>query len=148
MDLASYARTFHKPRGEFDDLIGEEFRRAAVTGWQVGSTYTVEIRLIQFRQEEQTAASDAAENNQYWATHDSTRFDAPSDPSVRRWTVPGTESGMAYVHTRPEPGRLPQYTAEAYAWRGDVAVEIWVTDTRPIPKAKIMDLARRQMEQL
>lgn len=151
LDLASYARTYEKPRGEFADLISEEFRRAAVTGWQVGSTYTVEIRLIQFRQEEQTAASGVMQNDQYWATHDSDSFDeysSPGDPSVRRWAVPGTESGMAYVHTRPGTGRLPQYAAEAYAWRGDVAVEIWVMDARPISKAKIMDLAQRQMEQL
>ena len=32
---------------------------------------------------------------------------------------------MAYVHTRPktEAGYLPLYSAEAHAWRGDIAME-------------------------
>lgn len=40
------------------------------------------------------------------------------------------------------------YTAEAHAWRGDIAMQIFVNDSRPITKAKIMDLAERQMERL
>lgn len=140
MDLAGYAETYTKPAGMFGDLVGSEFRRAAVTGWETGN-YDVEIRLIQYRQEEGREAADANDNNLYWA-------DAKA--GTDNWSIPGTGDGEAYVHSRPrtEAGYLPQYSAEAFAWRGDISVEIFVWDTKPVPKAKIMDLAKRQMERL
>jgi hypothetical protein len=57
---------------------------------------------------------------------------------------------MAYVHSKPDtkPGYLPEYQAEAHAWRGDISMDVWISDTKQIPKAKIMDLAERQMERL
>lgn len=138
IDLAGYAELFVRPAGAFPDLVGEEFRRAAVTGWTSGES-TVDIRLIQFRQEEILAADEASADGQYWAAG-----------VTDSWSIPGTGDGMAYVHTRPEtkPGYLPLYEAEAHAWRGDIAVEIWVYDSKPIPKKMIMDLAKRQMERL
>ncbi|MFC8519831.1 hypothetical protein [Streptomyces sp. NPDC057257] len=140
MDLAEYADTYEKPGNMFGDLVGDEFRRAAVTGWEKGNQ-TVEIRLIQFRQQESLAAADTTDNDQYWA-------DAKG--STDSWTIPGTGDGTAYVHNKPEtePGYLPLYSAEAHAYRADIAMELWVYDTRPITKAKIMDLAKRQMERL
>jgi len=140
MDLAAYADTYEKPDEMFGTLVGYEFRRAAITGWESGNQ-TVEIRLLQFRQEESVAAADVVDNNEYWADEKS---------GTDSWSVPGTGEGMAYVHTKPhtEAGYLPIYSAEATASRGDIALEIWVYDTKPIPKAKIMDLAKRQMERL
>ncbi|MGW1724784.1 hypothetical protein ACWCQK_17825 [Streptomyces sp. NPDC002306] len=142
MDLASYADNFEKPGDAFPDLVGEEFRRAAVTGWGIRGTSTVEIRLVQFRQEEEgAAAEDSSSDNQYWAD---------KEDATDSWSVPGTGDGMAYVHTRPDtkPGYLPMYQAEAHAWRGDIAMEIWVYGSKPIAKKTIMDLAERQMERL
>lgn len=140
MSLASYADAFEKPGGAFGDLVHDEFRRAAVTGWESGDV-SVTIRLIQYRQEEYAAADRAAGDAQYWAE---------DEDDTDSWVVPGTEDGMAYVHNEPEtePGYLPLYSAEAHAWRGDIALEVWVYDTKPITKKKIMDLAERQMERL
>ncbi|WP_406331095.1 hypothetical protein [Streptomyces sp. NBC_00203] len=141
MDIAEYAEEFTKPAGAFSNLVGDEFRRAATTGWSVGDTYTVDIRLVQYRQEEKLAASDAAENGHYWAN---------AKGNTHSWVIPGTSDGRAYVHSTPktEAGYLPMYQAQAQAWRGDIAMEIWVYDTKPISKSKIMDLAKRQMERL
>lgn len=141
MDLTSYADSFTEPGEAYPDLVGEEFRRAAITGWDVGSAYSVEIRLVQFRQEEDMAAEGSSDDGQYWAE---------KEDATDSWSVPGTGDGMAYVHTRPdtEPGYLPVYNAEAHAWRGDIAMEIWVWGDKPIAKKTIMDLAKRQMEQL
>ncbi|MCX5333142.1 hypothetical protein [Streptomyces sp. NBC_00140] len=140
MDLASYADAFEKPGRAFDDLVNDEFRRAAATGWETGNL-SVTVRLIQYRQEEYIAAADAVDDGQYWAD---------KEDSTDSWVVPGTEDGMAYVHHEPEtePGYLPLYSAEAHAWRGDIAVEVWIYDTKPVTKKKIMDLAERQMERL
>lgn len=140
LDLAGYADSYKEPDTAFGNLVGDEFRRAAVTGWESG-TNRVEIRLIQYRQEESVAAADAAGDGQYWAD---------TEDRTESWVVPGTADGMAYVHKEPdtEPGYLPVYSAEAHAWRGDIVVEIWVYDTKPITKKKIMDLAEQQMERL
>ncbi|MFE6484813.1 hypothetical protein ACFVGN_18005 [Streptomyces sp. NPDC057757] len=136
LNMADYAGQLLRSDEMFDDLAGDEFRRAVATGWDVGSTYTVQIRLVQYRQEENLAAQHRTGD---WDVDDTTS-----------WSIPGTGDGMAYVSVKPEiePGYLPLYRAEAHAWRGDIAMEIWVYDTRPIPKSKIMDLAERQMERL
>jgi hypothetical protein len=141
LDLAAYADTYRSPHDMFGELVYDEFRRAAVTGWETGDGKGVEIRLIQYRQEERPAATEANEDAKYWAD---------AKPGTKSWPVPGTTAGRVYVHTRPDtdPGYLPQYTAEAFTWRGDIAVEIFAWDTRLISKAKIMDLVERQMERL
>ncbi|MGW0598318.1 hypothetical protein ACWD11_14375 [Streptomyces sp. NPDC002776] len=146
MDLASYAETFGGPEGAYRNMAST-FRRAAVTAWETDS-YTVEIRLVQYRQEEFMAARNSARDGQYWA--DGSHPWSEGDENTDSWTVPGTEDGMAYVHTVPdsEPGYEPLYAAEAHAWRGDIAVEIWVYSPTPITKKTILPLAERQMERL
>lgn len=141
MDLAEYAGHYEESGSMFGQLAMDGFRRAAVVGWLDDDEYSVEIRLVQFRQEEGLAAAGNAENGRYWAD------DAEDTDS---WAVPGTGDGRAYVHGSPdaEPGYEPLYAAEAHAWRGDVSMEIWVYGTKPVPKKMIMDLAERQMERL
>ncbi|MFK4099942.1 hypothetical protein ACI2L1_07650 [Streptomyces sp. NPDC019531] len=141
MTLADTAATYDKPAGAFSDLVAKEFRRAVDTGWEVGSTYGVEIRLVQYRQEEALQTSDWADGENYYED---------SVDGTKSWAVPGSDNAMAYVHTKPDtkPGYLPQYNATAVAWRGDIAMKIFVWDTKPIPKAKIMELAERQVKKL
>ncbi|MER8006138.1 hypothetical protein [Streptomyces sp. NPDC094149] len=141
MDLAEYAGSYEKPGTMFGNLVRDEFRRAAVTGWTVSNHQTTEVYLVQYRQHQSLEAADSSDNGQYWAA---------KKAGTDSWPIPGTGSGMVYVHNRPETkvGYVPVYGAEAHAYRGDVAMEIWMYDTRPIPKAKIMDLAKRQMERL
>ncbi|MEU6527607.1 hypothetical protein ABZ869_00265 [Streptomyces sp. NPDC046928] len=139
MDLASYAETFSDPKDIFPELVGNEFRRAAVAAWEQGDT-TVEIRLVQFRQEESMAAAEQARGAHYWADEDDNHS----------WPIPGTEDGMAYAYTKPqaEPGYVPMYEAKAFAWRGDIEMEIFVSSTRSIGKKTLLGLAKRQMERL
>ncbi|WP_240436087.1 MULTISPECIES: hypothetical protein [Streptomyces] len=141
MTLADLAELGDKPDETFSDLVSDEFRRAADTGWEIGGTYSVEVRLVQFRQEEALNASDSAHGEDYYQD---------SQDGTKSWAVPGSDNGMVYVHTKPEtkPGYLPQYDAKAVAWRGDILMLIFVTDTKPVPKAKIMDLAQRQVRKL
>ncbi|MGW0842179.1 hypothetical protein ACWD26_18780 [Streptomyces sp. NPDC002787] len=141
LDLAGYASFYEEPDGAFTSLVEEEFRRTAVTGWRVGSTFQVEIRLVQFHQEDFLGASDNADDAYYWALE---------EDDTDSWRIPGTGDGRAFVHNQPEtePGYLPYYTARAHAWRGDIFLEVWLNDTKPIPKSKILDVAERQMERL
>ena len=141
LDIATYASYSSDPGSRFGFLVSDEFRRAAVVGWEAGGSTRVEIRLVQFRQENSTAAADSSRNHQERAE---------DEAGTDGWGIPGAGDGMAYVHTRPytEPGDTPRYSAEAHARRGDVAMEIWVYAGKPISKKAIMDLAERQMERL
>ncbi|MFE0672183.1 hypothetical protein [Streptomyces sp. NPDC058867] len=152
MSLADYADYFEDPAGAFEDMA-PAFRRAAVTGWEYDA-YTVEIRLIQYRQDEVAdLAAGAADDGHYWATYDEDGSGMPwaeEDEDTKSWSVRGTEDGMAYVHTVPEtePGYEPVYSAEAHAWRGDIALEVWIYSTEPVSGKTIRGLAERQMERL
>ncbi|MFH8452756.1 hypothetical protein ACH4CD_26370 [Streptomyces fungicidicus] len=140
LELTGFAGYYEESGDVFGELVMDGFRRAAVTGWS-GNDHSVEIRLIQFRQEESLAAAETVDDSQYWADDEN---------DTDSWLVPGTGEGRVYVHKNPdrEPGYEPVYGAEAHIWRGDIAVEIWVYGSRPVPKKMIMDLAERQMERL
>ncbi|MFD5473551.1 hypothetical protein [Streptomyces sp. NPDC127105] len=141
LSLVEYAGTYKKPDMAFQDLIESEFRRAAVTSWRTTDAHYVEIHLVQYHQEEDVAAIEQMDNGTYWAERDS---------GNRSWPVPGTGDGRAYVDSTPDrkPGYLPVYSAEAHAWRGDIAMDIYVCDTKPVSKKEIMSLAERQVGRL
>ena len=137
MNLADFAETFQKPASAFGSLLEGEFRRAAVTGWQIGDTYAVEIRLAQFHQVSETSAADYTADQEGWLAQKS---------DTDSWPLPGTGDGMVYVHHgRSKDGG---YEAEAVASRGDLLMDIWITSAQPVPKQKIMDLAKRQAARL
>ncbi|MGW4574896.1 hypothetical protein [Streptomyces tendae] len=141
MDLAGYAGTFGNPRYEYEHLLRSEFRRAAITGWEVDGAYSVEIRLIQYRQEEVLGAGGANASGQYYA----------GEGGVDDGGIPGTGDGRVYVYDRPVPGLEAApfpYQAEAHARRGDIAMEIWVSGAKRVEKKMITRLAERQMERL
>ncbi|WP_308401191.1 hypothetical protein [Streptomyces sp. AC512_CC834] len=141
MDLTGYASTFQDLENGFENLLDNEFRRAVVTGWEVDGAYTVEIRLIQYRQEEVLAAALASRGSQYYAGGDGTED----------WAIPGTGEGRVFVDEQPVPGLESApfpYQAEAHASRGDIAMEIWMGGAKRVDKKTIIDLAERQMERL
>ncbi|MEU6103759.1 hypothetical protein [Streptomyces flaveolus] len=140
LDAASYADTYGVPAEKYEQLIHDEFRRAAITGWDVGDSYSVEIRLVQFREEEVLAALESSDDNRHWAAW----------PDTVGRAIPGTGDGEAFVHqrTETEPGQGQAYEAEAYAWRGDIAMEVLISSGKPVSKKQIMDVAERQMERL
>ncbi|MFD5634544.1 hypothetical protein ACFWJM_10430 [Streptomyces sp. NPDC127077] len=135
LDLGAYADSLTHADREFRDLVAAEFRRAAGVSWSVGSTGSTQVRLVQYRQEETLGAPERA-----------SRWDVDG---ARAYGVPGASDGMAYLFdAERKPGYLPFYKALATASRGDIAMEIWIFDSKPIPKQKIMDLAKRQLERL
>ncbi|MER7970373.1 MULTISPECIES: hypothetical protein [unclassified Streptomyces] len=140
MDLAEYSSIFADPFSSFREQMSGGFRRAAVTRWVQGNRQT-EIVLVQYRQDDVLARGGFEESDMYWDDDGLT---------PKGWRVPGTGSGMAYAYPEPyrEPGYEPMYTATADAHRGDIVMEIYVSDTERVPKATIMDLAERQMERL
>ncbi|MFF2368234.1 hypothetical protein ACFVU0_36745 [Streptomyces sp. NPDC058122] len=136
LDMAAYAHSLKDSDSAFGRLGEAEFRRGAGVSWNMGSTGNTQIRLVQYRQEENLSAADRASN---WYVY----------RSSGEWSLPGASDGTVYLF-KPErkAGYLPLYKAQATASRGDIAMEIWIYDSKPIPKSKIMDLAKRQLERL
>ncbi|WNM36136.1 hypothetical protein RKE30_40140 [Streptomyces sp. Li-HN-5-11] len=141
LSLAEYAGNFEKPGGAFGELVDEEYRRGAITGWKAGDGTTVEIRLLQYRQEKTRGAADETRSVQAYVR---------GDAGIKSWPIPGTGTGLAYVRSGPDTahGVPSDYSAEAYARRGDIALEIFVTSDKPVSKGQILDLAQRQLERL
>ncbi|MEV5986042.1 hypothetical protein AB0L85_13595 [Streptomyces sp. NPDC052051] len=136
LSLADSAETSSRPDLAFRWDLENEFRRGATTSWNAGGDYEVEIRLLQYRQ--------VAKPGAYVAINDQ-KIAADEEPNTDSWPLPDTSDGMVYVHhARTSVG----YVAEAAASRGDILMLMWVSDTKPVPKKKIMDLAKRQVARL
>ncbi|MET9932140.1 hypothetical protein ABZ054_14405, partial [Streptomyces sp. NPDC006324] len=61
----------------------------------------------------------------------------------------GSSNGRYYVFpVEREAGYMDMYEARAYFYRGDVAVEIFIVDTKKISENDIRSLAERQLGRL
>ncbi|WP_241027539.1 hypothetical protein [Streptomyces verrucosisporus] len=127
----------------FTYLADENLRRVATTAWRPSAHHTVSIRLVQFREERRRSARDHAKSQQAYMSFDS---HTGNDGSALK----GSGNGRYYVFDRPdrEPGYLPMYQARAIAQRGDIMMDIWIYDTKPIAERDIRSLAERQLERL
>lgn len=141
MDLAEYAGDFADPGRAFQRQLSDGLRRVAVTSWRGDDAYDVEIRLVQYREEQKLIAQDHVRDQEYWSE---------DQPDTDDRLVPGTGDGQAFAHHRPrtDAGHLPRYRAEAFASRGDIVMEVWVDGSKPVPMKMILDLAKRQAGRL
>ncbi|KUN88231.1 hypothetical protein AQJ66_07695 [Streptomyces bungoensis] len=114
MGLAAYAGEYTQPADKFGDLVTDRFRRAAVTGWKDGSAYGVDIRLVQYRQEDSMAAADAYSTPSYGIRG--------SGDAVHGKHVPGAAtvsqtSRTTYVEPKPYGA---EQVRQAFVAAGDV----------------------------
>ncbi|MYT72311.1 hypothetical protein GTY60_21865 [Streptomyces sp. SID8367] len=140
IDQYGFAADFEEPARAFRNLSDESFRRAATVAWERGQSMTT-VSLIQYRETERLAAQDYVSVQGDYSADDAGNGGEP---------VPGSAEGRVYVYDRPETkaGYLPLYKSHSLAARGDVVMDIWMYDTKPIPKKSAMDLAKRQLERL
>lgn len=137
----AYAKSYDDADRIFLDLLGMEIRRVANTGWRQDSTRLVWVSLLQFRDEQDVSSSDfLADQRQdtgYWT-------DNFGDP------LPGVGDGRFYVYDRPlrVAGHPPLHAARATGRRGDIVMDLWIYDTKPVGKDTVTSLARKQMERL
>ncbi|HEX5566351.1 MAG TPA: hypothetical protein VFY14_05350, partial [Streptomyces sp.] len=140
---AAYALEFEHPDVMFPDLVREQgLRRVAAVSWEVGHR-TVDIRLVQFREDDIRFTLGFLEGQQAYM---------PEDEHAGNEGKPLKDSGngLVYVYDEPvrDPGYLPLYQARALAQRGDVVMDVWICDSRPISERDIRSLAERQLERL
>lgn len=141
---SSYALEFEHPGHMFTRLVQDErLRRVAAVSWEEGRYRTVDIRLIQFREEHERSALPFLDSQQSYMSDD-------EHAGNEGKPLKGSGNGRYYVYDRPvrEPGYLPLYRTRAIAQRGDVVMDVWIHDTKPISERDIRTLGERQLERL
>ncbi|MGY1452414.1 hypothetical protein [Streptomyces sp. SS8] len=143
LSLSGYAGNFKDPGRMFTYLADENLRRVATAAWRPSTRRTVSVRLVQFREERRRSARDHTGNQQSYM---SSSGYAGNEGSALK----GSGDGRYYVFDRPDrkPGYLPMYRARALAQRGDIMMDIWIYDAKPIAERDIRSLAERQLERL
>ncbi|WP_338697981.1 hypothetical protein V2W30_18545 [Streptomyces sp. Q6] len=142
LDQYAYANYFKAPDDMFADFSASRFRRAALTAWEKGQSAT-SVQLVQFRDAQGLGSRDFLSGQQGYMAGNEWAGNLGE-------AIPGSSNGRVYVFDKPrtEAGYLPLYQARALAATGDIVMDIWFYDTKPIPKKTAMDLAKRQLERL
>ncbi|MFG2111067.1 hypothetical protein ACGFRB_00250 [Streptomyces sp. NPDC048718] len=140
LSIASYAGNYRNPGGALTYLLEDDIRRVVATTWSNGKGKITEINLIQFRSGSgEPAAAHAEDQRSYQG--------AESGSEVG--LIKGSPEGRTYLlPVDREAGFLDYYTAYAVFHRGDVMVEIFVSDTKKVGQKEIASLAERQLERL
>lgn len=133
---------YERPTLGFSSLASG-VRRIATAGWQQGEHDYVEIRLLQFHDQ-----SDAQRYQQGQSGHQSDERHAGNDG----FALPGVpeDHGRAWVSgLKSKPGYHPLRTARAIIRRGDIVMDVEITNRRgDVSEREITDLAKRQLERL
>ena len=143
IDPYDYARGFETPDLMLRDLLDQELRRVANTEWEQNDSRYVGITLVQFRDEQAAASTDFLAGQQLYMPHAEHAGNSGKP-------LPGVGDGRFYVFDKPyrQAGYLPMYTARAVARRGDIVMDLWIHDMKPISGSTVSSLARKQMERL
>ncbi|MFR9756294.1 hypothetical protein [Streptomyces sp. TR06-5] len=143
LGVEDYARDFVDPAQMFSGLASQDVRRIAATQWEESSTELTYVQLVQFNEATtHRAANHAREQLAYMPGEE-----FAGNPGV---PLEGSSTGRAFVFDEPSrnPGFLPLYEARAIAHRGDIMMDIRVTDTAPVSEKEIQNLAEQQLERL
>ncbi|WP_435974849.1 hypothetical protein [Streptomyces sp. Qhu_M48] len=140
--LPDYVSDFTGPGGALEEQLGSGIRRIATRTWRTGELKAVTINLLQYRPGSLIGAQEYVEGQQVIAT----RKLGDGSEGVE---VKGSGNGRYFVYpVKRRAGFLDYYQARAFIQRGDIAIEILVSDQRKIAEKEIRSLAERQLERL
>ncbi|MCX4511737.1 hypothetical protein OHA27_15735 [Streptomyces sp. NBC_01619] len=142
LNVEEYASHFQNAGGMFGDFVQRDIRRVAFVAWEQGAHKVTDIKLVQFHSG-RDAMEHATGQRDYMPM--SFEYSAGNDGDLLK----GSGNGRYYLYpVKEEAGYLPSYRARAIFQRGDVMVDIDITDTKRISKNEIRSLAERQLERL
>ncbi|MEU0399368.1 hypothetical protein ABZ318_03805 [Streptomyces sp. NPDC006197] len=142
MSVYAYASEFDRPGDALDHQLDLGLRRVAAESWTTGEHKRVEIRLVQYRANGFLGAQDYIEGQQDYMPDEEY---AGNDGKKLK----GSSEGRYYLFpVERKAGYLDSYRARAYFHRGDIAVEIFMFDTKKISEKEIRSLAERQLGRL
>ncbi|MGW9303559.1 hypothetical protein ACWHA3_22425 [Streptomyces cyaneofuscatus] len=141
--LSDYSREFRNERSMFLFLAENDVRRIAVTAWTQGQQRQSDVTLVQFRANTRMGAADHFDGQLSYMPEAEGGAGNSGDP------IAGTGRGRYFLYAvQRDPGYLPFHRARALAVRGDIMIDINITDAKPISKKDIRVLAERQLERL
>ncbi|MBB1257594.1 hypothetical protein H3147_01940 [Streptomyces sp. OF8] len=142
LSIGTYSERFSTPADTFRAFGWSGLRRVAHRAWDEGDR-TYIINLVQFRDAQELGAKRHMEEQQNSMLRDGMAQNVGS-------LLEGTEWGRYYVFDKPvrRPGYPPMYATRAIAHRGDVTMDIFAYDTRPMSKKDIRTIAERQVGML
>ncbi|MFI8289570.1 hypothetical protein ACIGBL_10505 [Streptomyces sp. NPDC085614] len=142
LTVPEYAEDFDRPGRALSHQLGHGIRRVATTSWKTGEFRATEIRLVQFRADDLLGAKDHSEGQMSYMSDD--EFAGNEGEALT-----SSVNGRTYIFpVRKEAGYLDFYEARAYLHRGDIAVEIFMFDTKKISEKDIASVAERQLGRL
>ncbi|MER5202925.1 hypothetical protein [Streptomyces sp. NPDC002825] len=142
MPAYAFASQFKEPGAALDYQLDLGLRRIATTSWTVGQYRTTEIRLVQYRSGDTLGAQEYIEDQQRYMPDEEYAHNVGKE-------LTGSSDGRYYLFpVDRKAGYLDFYEARAYFHRGDIAVEIFVGDTKKISEKEIRSLAERQLGRL
>ncbi|WP_327374978.1 hypothetical protein OG393_13940 [Streptomyces sp. NBC_01216] len=140
--LPEYADDFNHPGRALGYQLESGIRRIAATSWKTGQYRVTEIRLVQYRPSDVLGSRDHAEEQMSYMADD----EYAENEGV---ALKGSANGRFYVFpVKRKAGYLDFYEARAYLSRGDIAVEVFMFDTKKISKKDISSVAERQLGRL
>ncbi|MER5712378.1 hypothetical protein [Streptomyces sp. NPDC002122] len=142
VSLAEYASVYDYAGGALEFQLDLGIRRVASRAWRTGEHRYTTVRLVQYRADAGIGAKKHIEDQQRIAMEED-RSDSDGEE------IKGSSNGRYFLYpVKREAGYLDYYEARAYIWRGDIAVEIYIEDTRKIAENDIRSLAERQLGRL
>ncbi|MEU6631014.1 hypothetical protein ABZ905_22405 [Streptomyces parvus] len=134
---------FENPHYMFEAMAEQGLRRVASTSWDQGKYRNTEVHLLQFRSGELLGASEHFEGQMTYMP------EAEKGAGNMGDAIKGSREGRYFLYpVERKAGYLPFYRARALAVRGDIALDISISDSSPISKKDIRTLAERQLERL
>ncbi|MGW4036802.1 hypothetical protein ACWEIM_11035 [Streptomyces sp. NPDC004778] len=141
--IEQYAEGYEDPHYMFESLGGLELRRVASVAWEQGEHRETEVSLIQFRSGDQHGAAEHFDDQIMYMPWDK---DGAGNTGE---AIKGSREGRYFLYpVERKAGYLPFHRARALAVRGDIALDIRMSDSAPISKKDIRTLAERQLERL
>nr|WP_093616483.1 hypothetical protein [Streptomyces indicus] len=138
-----YVLNYDDPDWMVEYLNGLGIRRVASASWMQGAHRVTSVDLVQFRADGQRGAVEHAVEQLSYMPETKAGAGNPGH------AFKGSVEGRYFVYpVENKPGYLPFYRARAIAYRGDVMVDVHISDTKPISKNDIRSIVEKQVGRL
>ncbi|MEU9297783.1 hypothetical protein [Streptomyces sp. NPDC048266] len=140
--LSEYVADYNHPSYALEFQLEQSLRRVATRSWRTGEHRRVTVKLLQYRPSAGIGAWEHVRDRQTVEMGEE-GSDSLGEP------VPGAADGRYFLYpVERKAGYMDLHQARAYIQHGDIAIEIYISDTSKIDESDIRSLAERQLGRL